>query len=94
MLNAEIVEQAIATAHEACSKNKTGCVHAHALAEAAETVLNDQSSTVGMAISDNFGVRDLFALLYNHALHVGYRLHQLEIEAGNAPQKTVSAAVN
>jgi hypothetical protein len=81
MLNQEIVEHAIETAHEVCAASPNGCVHANALSKAHTAMLLDQSRLLNDAVADNMGLRDIIGLLYNHALHVGYRLHQLETDA-------------
>jgi hypothetical protein len=91
MLNQEIVEHAIETAHEVCAASPDGCVHAEALSKAHTAMLQDQSRVFGNAVSDNMGLRDIIGLLYNHALHVGYRLHQLETQADAKAAKTTTA---
>jgi predicted nucleic acid-binding OB-fold protein len=75
MLTPEIVKEAIKTAHKECEEAPNGCVHADALAPAAKEIVEDVIKSIAIAIeSDN----DLPMMIYNHALHVGYRIHQLE----------------
>lgn len=75
MLNKELIEQAIATAHQECATPE-GCVHAKAFDEAFDVVSRDtlRAGLIAMT-SDN----PILALWY-HAVHVGYRLRQLETE--------------
>ena len=86
MLTPEIVIEAIATAHKTCSESESGCIHAEALAGAFTEIVQDVLKDVEIAAMDNSNV---LMLLYNHALHVGWRMHELA-NATEAPKIAAS----
>jgi hypothetical protein len=78
MLTPELFKQAIDTADDTCTE--TECVHAKMMEANREHLLEVIQCFGVLALSRGLSPSlSLFAL----GLHVGYRLHQLEIEADN-----------
>jgi hypothetical protein len=80
MLTPQMVKEAIATSHDLCKANPNGCVHADALQHEFKTIESDLQMMVEGCLAGGHDIFFLFNLIYNHAIHVGYRLHQLETE--------------
>jgi len=79
MITPDMVSEAIRTSHAACGGEK--CIHQDALAGAAKSLSEDM-----VIITIGKDITYLVNLIYNHALHVGYRLHEIETTPTD-PQK-------
>ena len=78
MITRELLEQAIATAHEQCGET---CIHQEAVGEAKEALNLALANALEVALHPGI---DPGLFFFHMGLHVGYRLHQLEY-AENPP---------
>ena len=74
MITTEMFQKALKTAHEPCRED---CVHADAFQESEKVIEEEIAKCVGYALTT--GVSPALMLL-SAGIHIGYRLHQLEIE--------------
>jgi hypothetical protein len=86
MITQEMVEEAIKTSHNECSKSAAptdnpdslphGCIHAEAMGAAIKAIAADVSRSALLGMESG----DPALSVYVHAVHVGYRLRQIETE--------------
>lgn len=76
MIDKQLFEAALATAHEQCSAAPNGqCIHIQAINESKDALT--KALAVALEVAMEAGV-DPATFFFHMGLHVGYRLHQLE----------------
>lgn len=93
-LTKELVTEAINTAHSANCHTATNhtCIHAKPMSECAELIMEAMAKS--LAASDANDLSPATGLLLE-GIHIGYRMHQLQVEAEPESQiRTETTTVN